>query len=225
MTRPIAPEPLPGSIEAVSRMPEATGGHDFATLLTQVAGETNFKPNMVNKVTGAAGPYQFIKSTWLALVHDHGEEMGVKPDLVRQIHVDPKGHMSVAQPRALQDLLALRHDPALATRMAGKYLDIAQGQLKHLLRREPSETELNLTYLLGPAGAAHLIKTAAAHPDMPVDAVVGEAATANPTLFRHSNGAIRTAAEAVAFLADRYRAEKTRVQQMAAATAAEGATS
>jgi hypothetical protein len=216
MIRPILPEALPGSMEAVGRTPGATGGHDFASLLTVASGESHFKLDAVNKSTGAAGPFQFVRNTWLALMHDYGEEVGVKPALVKQIHLDPTGRPVVAQPAVLQDLLALRHDPVLSARMEAKYLDVARQQLVHLLHREPTETELHLSCLLGPAGAAHLLRTAETHPSMPVDQVVGAAAAANPSLFRHGDGRIRTAAEAILFVADKYRSDKAHVQQMAA---------
>ncbi len=197
-------------LDVVARTPGGTGGHEFATLLTEVAAESNFTAGAVNKSTGAAGPFQFVKNTWLAMVHQYGAGMGIKPELVGKIALDAKGRLKVADPQALDDLLALRHDPVLATKMAGKYLDEGKAQLKQALHREPSETEVHLTFLLGPAGAAHLIRTAEAEPDKPVDQVVGTAATSNRSLFLASDGTPRTAAQSVAFLAQKYQADKAR---------------
>jgi hypothetical protein len=211
MTRLSPPaEVLPEPLQVVARTPGAVGGHDFAMLLTEVAGETNFQPGLVNPTSGAAGPFQFIRSTWLGLVRDYGASMGIKPELVKQISLDAKGRPRVADARSLEDLLALRHDPVLATKMAGKYLDLSTAQLKHALGRDPSETEIHLAFLLGPAGAAHLLHVAQSAPATPVDQVVGAAASANKTLFLEADGTPRTAADAVTFLAGRYEATKAR---------------
>jgi hypothetical protein len=215
----IAPptETLPEAFDVVARTPGGTGGHEFASLLAEVAGESNFKPNALNKSTGAAGPFQFIKSTWLALLKSNGEAAGVKPELVRQIKLDAKGRPQVPAGKALDDLLALRHDPVLAAKMAAKYLDEGKAQLQHSLRRPPTEAEVHMAFLLGPTGAANLIHIAANAPDTPVDQVVGAAASSNKPLFHDHAGQIRTAGDTVAFLAAKYHADRARIAAYATA--------
>ena len=213
MNRITAPpgEGLPDTLAVVSRTPGSTGGHDFATLITEVAAESNFKPGAINKLTGASGPFQFVKSTWLSLLHDYGAAAGVKAELLQQITVDAKGHMKVATPAALGDLLALRNDPILASKMAAKYLDEGRAALRHNLKREPTEAEIHIAYLLGPTGATHLINAARQAPSTPVDRVIGSAATSNRTLFFDKGGDARTAAQAVSYLTGKYLSDKTRV--------------
>ncbi len=196
---------------AIARSPGAANAQDFATLLTQVAGETNFKPNLKNPITGAAGPFQFVKNTWLSLLRQHGVALGVKPDIVQQIKLDPKGKPHVDDPGKLQEILDLRHDVELATKVAGKYLDENRTKLTQALHRQPNEAEIHIAFLLGTHGATKLLQTAASAPDTPVDTVIGAAYRANKSLFQDKNGHLRTAGEAVAALTRKHFADKARV--------------
>ena len=202
---------LTDQFEAVARTPGAPGPVEFTALLAQVVGETAFKQNAVNKHTGAAGPFQFVKNTWLSMVQRHGEELGVKPELVRQIKSDAKGHLKVTDPKALSDILELRHDVALSSSMASKLMAENTAQLHRILHRAPSEPEIHLAFLLGASGAGKLIDAAQATPDIASSDVVAAAAASNPTLFHDRSGKVRSAAEAVTFLADKYRSDKAKV--------------
>jgi hypothetical protein len=201
---------IPDQFAAVARTPGATGGHDFAALLAQVAGESAFKTTAVNSKTGAAGPFQFVKNTWLSLLRDHGQAMGVKPALLAQIKPDAHGRMTVADPHSLREMLDLRHDLSLSAKMAAKYLDDNKAHLGHILHREATEAEVQISFLLGASGAAHLINAAKTGPDTPVDQVLPKAVAANRTLFHDHQGKPLTAGEAVAHLAARYRADKAK---------------
>ena len=202
---------LTDQFEAVSRTPGAPGRNDFTALLAQVVGETAFKQNSVNKQTGAAGPFQFVKNTWLSMVKTYGEALGVKPELVSQITTDAKGHLKVADPQALKDILELRHDVALSSSMAEKLMVLNTSQLHHILHRAPTEPEVHLAFLLGASGAGKLITAAQATPNIASSEVVAVAATANPTLFHDKSGKVRSAAEAVSFLAAKYQHDKAKV--------------
>jgi hypothetical protein len=202
---------LTDQFEAVSRTPGAPGPHEFTALLAQVVGETAFRQNAVNKQTGAAGPFQFVKNTWLSLVKTYGAELGVKPELVAQIKTDAKGHLKVADPAALKDILELRHDVALSSKMATKLMALNTAQLHHILHRAPSESEVHLAFMLGATGAGRLITAAATTPDIAASDVVAPAAAANPGLFHDKTGKVRSAAEAVIFLTAKYSADKAKV--------------
>jgi hypothetical protein len=214
---------LPEQFEAVSRTPGAPSPSEFTSLLAQVVGETAFHEDAVNKRTGAAGPFQFVKNTWLSMIQRHGQALGVKPSLIAQIKTDAKGHLSVADPKALKDILDLRHDVALASGMAEKLMAENTAHLHHLLHRAPSEPEVHLAFLLGAAGAGKLINAAASTPEIAATQVVASAAAANPTLFHDRSGKARSAAEAVAFLAAKYRADKAKVQAYAQTLTAQAA--
>jgi hypothetical protein len=211
---------MPDQFDAIARTPGEPSGHEFTVLLAQVVGETGMQSHAVNKQTGAAGPFQFVKSTWLAMVRNHGAELGIKPDLVGQIKTDAKGRLKIDNPKTLRDVLDLRHDVALSSRMASKYAQDAKMMLHHLLKRAPTETEQHMTFLLGPAGAARLITAAATTPNIASTQVVAAAAAANPRVFHDASGHVRTAAEAVAFLAADYHANIAKAARYAQTPAA-----
>jgi len=212
VAHPVLPgqEAVTDQIYDLAKTPGVTGGHEFAELLSLVTGESNFKPHAHNSSTGAEGPFQFVKSTWLALLKTHGEALGVKPELLAEIKENGKGRPTVAHEGALKTLLALRNDIALSTRMAAKYLDDNRTVLGHLLHRAPSKAEVQLSFLLGPSGTARLVKTAEQSPAMSVADVLPHAAHANRNLFYTPEGKARTVGETLAYLAGRSHANEVK---------------
>lgn len=108
----------------------------------------------------AVGPYQFIESTWL--------------DLARRIFATETQTMTPAQ------ILALRTDRTFARRGAEAYTRENAAILKsHGL--EATFPHLRLAFLLGPQGAARILK---APPQTRVTALLGPAvANANPFMY------------------------------------------
>lgn len=212
MTKALTPVPdaVADQIYDLAKTPGVTGGHQFAELVALVTGESNFKPEAHNRHTGAEGPFQFVKTTWLSLLRSHGKELGVKPELVAQIKADKHGHLTVADPKTLKNLLALRNDLALSTRMASKYLDDNHAVLHRLLHREPSKAEVQLSFLLGPSGTARLVKAAEHEPHKAAADIVPSAAHANRNLFYTSDGKPRTVTETLAYLANRTHANEVK---------------
>ena len=204
--------PLVWSTPAGAYLSAILVGGSFLAVLAAVASFARraFKPHAVNKQTGAAGPFQFVKNTWLSLLKEHGQALGVKPGLLAQIKTDAHGRLSVADPATLKEVLDLRHDISLSAKMAAKYLDENKTHLTHMLHREPSEAEVQISFILGPTGAAHLIAAAKSNPETPVDQIVPKAVAANRSLFHDHQGRTLTAGQAVAHLAARYRADKAK---------------
>lgn len=184
----------------LARQPGGVGGHDFATLLSLVAGESGFKAHAENHRTGAHGPFQFVKATWLSLLRSHGAALGVRPDLIAQIVDNAKGRPTIADPAVLKDVLALRDDLAVSARAAAFYLDDNRAQLSRSLHRAPTDAELRLSFLLGAHGASKLIHAAAKSPDVDAATVLPHAATANHRLFYEPRGAPRSASAILTFL-------------------------
>lgn len=187
-------------LAVLARQPGGVGGHDFATLLSLVAGESGFKPHAENHRTGAHGPFQFVKTTWLSLLRSHGAALGVKPELIAQIVDNAKGRPTIADPSVLKDVLALRDDLAVSARAAAFYLDDNRAQLSHSLHRPPTDGELRLSFLLGAHGASKLIHAAAKSPEIDAAAVLPHAASANHRLFYEASGAPRSARAILTFL-------------------------
>jgi len=200
---------MPDQFEAAAK--ERGGNDNFATLLAQAAAESNFKSTAENAATGAAGPFQFVQGTWLDLMRKHGAKLGVKTDLVAQIKRDPTtGHLTVDDPKARQAILDLRHDLDLSARTATEYLNENRASLGKQLGRPATDAEVQMSFLLGASGAAHLIKTASSEPGKPVDQVLPKAVAANHSLFVEKNGQPRSASAAVDFLAQKFGRDRTR---------------
>ena len=184
----------------LAREPGGVGGHDFASLLSLVAGESGFMAHAVNHRTGAHGPFQFIKTTWLSLVRSHGDALGIKPELIAQIVDNAKGRPTIADPSVLKNVLALRDDMSVAARAAAFYLDDNRAQLSRSLHRTPSDAELRLSFLLGAHGAAKLIHAATKTPEINAALVLPHAAAANRSLFYDAAGDARSAKAVLTFL-------------------------
>jgi hypothetical protein len=195
---------LVDQLAILARQPGGVGGHDFASLLSLVAGESGFKAHAVNHRTGAHGPFQFVKTTWLALLREHGAELGVKPELIAQIVDNAKGRPTIADPGVLKDVLALRDDLSMAARAAAFYLDDNRARLSHALHRAPSDAELRLSFLLGAHGAIKLIHAAAKTPEVDAASVLPHAAAANHRLFYDPAGQARSARSIMTFLEHKF---------------------
>src|SRR5690606_4013603 len=100
--------------------------------------------------SSASGLYQFIESTWLRMVHDHGDKYGMG-DAARSITVTESGPR-VTDPEIRARILALRDDPRLSAAMAAEYARGNHAQLAQSLGREVGATDLYLAHFLGPAG-------------------------------------------------------------------------
>ena len=188
----------------MARQPGGVGGHDFASLLSLVAGESGFKAHAANHRTGAHGPFQFIKTTWLSLLRSHGAALGIKPELLAQIVDNTKGRPMIADRSVLKDVLALRDDLSVAARAAAFYLDDNRAQLSRALHRAPSDAELRLSFLLGAHGATKLIHAAANTPEINAASVLPHAAAANHSLFYDRAGEARSAKVIMTFLDHRF---------------------
>src|SRR5206468_6118177 len=109
-----APRPAP-EISAAVREASTRTGVDFAYLMAQAAQESGFKPDARAATGSAAGLYQFIDSTWLDLVRQHGAKHGLA-DLAAQIE-PTSGGPKVRDAQARRDILGLRDDPRLSAAM------------------------------------------------------------------------------------------------------------
>src|SRR5581483_7807574 len=158
---PTVPSVPPVYIEA-ARSASALAGTSFTGVLSQVSQESTFKADAKNRTSSAVGPAQFLETTWLDMVRRHGAAYGLG-DLASQIHVK-NGKPVVANAAVRAHILELRKDPHLSAGMAARYLDEVGAKLEKSMGRPVSVVEKRMAYLLGPYGAAKLLKTAAAHP-------------------------------------------------------------
>ncbi|AWB08304.1 lytic transglycosylase domain-containing protein (plasmid) [Azospirillum humicireducens] len=219
--KPAVPAPVPSSAkvaEAVEAMtsdnPTAArvlvasqqvaglSGHSFTAILAQATQESGLDSAAKNSRSSAAGPFQFLESTWLDLFRRHGAAYG-QGDLASQIQVR-NGVSSVKDPAVRRQILELRHDVDLSAGMAARYLAEGRDALEKRLGRRASESESRMAYVLGSGGAAKLIRAAESTPGAVAADLLPSAAKANHNLFHdRSSGRALSAAETVSRLTRR----------------------
>lgn len=183
----------PREIRVAIQQAAATTGMPFDYLVAQAQQESGFKADARASGSSAAGLYQFIESTWLRMVRDHGDKYGLG-DEARAIAATESG-MRVADPAARARILALRDDPKLSAAMAAEYARGNHAQLAQTLGREIGATDLYLAHFLGPNGAARFLSTLRTEPGHAAADLLPEAAKANRAVFFDAGGRARSVHE------------------------------
>ncbi len=141
-------------------------------IIDQIIGaESGGDPNARNPNSSAAGPGQFIDSTWLGMIRKYHPELAQLPQ---------------------GQILGLKTDPDLSREMTDKYAQENQQFLQSRgLPVTPGTTYLG--HFLGPGGAA---KVLGADVNAPVSGLLGDSViTANPFLGRMTAGDLKQWAE------------------------------
>ncbi|HEX6977734.1 MAG TPA: transglycosylase SLT domain-containing protein [Alphaproteobacteria bacterium] len=185
--RPHAAATAPAEVRNAIREASARTGVSFDYLASQAQQESGFRSDARAKTSSAAGLYQFIESTWLALVREHGAKYGLG-EFARAIAPAGQDGARVADPELRARILALRDDPRIAATMAAEYARDNQARLARELGREIGATDLYLAHFLGPNGAIRLLATMRDEPDRPAAELLPEAAAANRGVFFEPNG-------------------------------------
>jgi hypothetical protein len=103
---------LPGTgdqVTAAIRSASRTTGMTFDYLLNTAIRESSLDPAARAKTSSARGLYQFIESTWLAMVKEEGPKFGLG-QFAAAIERRADGQYSVKDPRARAQILKLRED-------------------------------------------------------------------------------------------------------------------
>ncbi len=162
----------------------AKTGVDFAYLLHQANTESSFNPNAKARSSSAKGLYQFIDSTWLQMVRDHGDNHGLGhyADMI-----DARGR--VKDPQIKKQILGLRTNPEKSALFAAEYASDNQKYLKRVLGKEKDigSTELYLAHFMGPGGAAGFLKAHDRSPNAAAAYIFPREARANPNIFYEGN--------------------------------------
>ncbi|MBK1838109.1 lytic transglycosylase domain-containing protein [Azospirillum sp. YIM B02556] len=195
-------DPTATRVLVASQQVAGLSGHSFTAILAQATQESGLDSAAKNSRSSAAGPFQFLESTWLDLFRRHGAAYG-QGDLASQIQVR-NGVSSVMDPAVRRQILELRHDVDLSAGMAARYLAEGREALEKRLGRGASESESRMAYVLGSGGAAKLIRAAESTPGAVAADLLPSAAAANHNLFHdRSSGRALTAAETVGRLTRR----------------------
>ena len=163
-----APPEIAGHIGRASR--ETGVSADYLTNLARR--ESSFNASVAAGTSSARGLYQFTEGTWLGTLRRHGAALGL-PDIEARITRDPGA------------VLALRDDPALASRAAALLSRDNAGSLGRTLGREPTDAEIYTAHFLGEKGASRL---AQADDGARAADLFPEAARSNRSIFFEGRG-------------------------------------
>lgn len=141
-------------------------------LMAAMAGvESNFNPVATPGTSSAQGLYQFISSTWKAMVSKYGSKYGIPAN-------------------------ASPNDPRANALMAAEYMKENQAYLEGKLGRKVTATDLYLAHFLGSGGAVKLLSAPSG--DSAIMHVTPAQAKANATVF-YAGGRPRTVGEIVSW--------------------------
>ncbi len=200
--KPDAPDPLStpaARIALASQQVAGLSGHSFVAILAQATQESGLDPNAKSRTSSAAGPFQILERTWLDLFRRHGSAYGLG-GLAQQIEVR-NGVPVVKDKETRKQILDLRHDVDIAAGMAARYLAEGRASLEKRLKRDVTEAESRLAYIMGVGGASALIRAAERTPNVSAAQLLPAAAKANHNLFHdRATGRALTAEETVARL-------------------------
>ena len=179
--------------QAIKRA-SADTGVDFSYLMRQASAESAFRTEVKAATSSATGLFQFIDSTWMAMLDKYGSKHGVDMD----------------QSRA--SLLNLRKDPELSSLMAGELANENKNYLKNVLGADSDigATELYFAHFLGSPKAAAFLK---AHEETPykvaADAFPREAQANRNVFYNAQTGNPRTYAEIYAHFDKKFMGSDT----------------
>lgn len=188
------------SYELLSTLKQASSrtGVDFAYLVAQAGQESGFKADAQARTSSARGLFQFIDSTWLETVRDHGGKHGLA-DYAQKITTGSDGRPRVSDPDARREILSLRDDPRVASAMAAEYARSNQQVLAREFGVDVKKVDLYLGHFLGPSGATKFLGALKENPTQTAAALLPEAAAANKGVFYGADGTPRTLGEVYAF--------------------------
>ncbi len=180
-------------------------GTSFDYLLKTAQRESSLDPTAKAKTSSASGLFQFIESTWLETVKQSGSEFGLG-SYADAIEMGADGRYRVADPALRETILNLRHDPEVASTMAGALTRRNAGYLSARLGRPVTDGELYIAHFLGARGAASLIAVAAQVPQAKAADLFPKQAAANKSIF-FAEGRARSVSEVYANLVAKHGGE------------------
>jgi hypothetical protein len=171
----------------------ARTGIDFDYLMGQAKVESGLNAGARASTSSASGLYQFIESSWLAVVKKHGSEHGLgwAADAIGKT---AGGHYTVSGGNRAA-ILALRNNPEVASLMAAEHAGDNKAALEGTLGREATGTDLYMAHFLGLGGAKQFLRSMQATPDRSAAALFPAAARANRGVFFEKDGSARSLTE------------------------------
>lgn len=183
------------AIQAASR----TTGTSFDFLLRTAARESAFNPTAKALTSSARGLFQFIDTTWLAMVKEEGPRYGLA-QYASAIDKIANGRYVVSDPAKRAEILKMRDDPIVSALMAGALAGRNSDYLTVSIGRPPTSGELYIAHFLGASGASKLISLAQNQPFVSAASAFPDAARANRPIFYKRDGSAKNAADVYAGL-------------------------
>lgn len=198
------------SYELLSTLKQASSrtGVDFAYLVAQAGQESGFRADAQAKTSSARGLFQFIESTWLEMMRDHGAKYGLA-EQAGQISTGSDGRPRVADAEARKSILALRDDPRIAAAMAAEYARSNQQILAREFGVDAQKVDLYLGHFLGANGATKFLAALKDNPAQNAANLLPEAAAANQGVFYTPEGKARSLGDIYAFFRDKLNSKAT----------------
>jgi Transglycosylase SLT domain len=181
-------------VVAALQQAAAATGSDFHYLLSTAMRESGLKPQAQSSTSSASGLFQFVDQTWLGLVKKYGAQEGFG-NAANAITQDSAGHYRVADNADRQAILALRNDPKVASMMEGHYAQETKSSLEGTLGRSVGDGELYAAHFLGTNAACKLIQLNQSNPQGSAASAFPQAASANRSVFFHSDGSAKSVRE------------------------------
>lgn len=172
-------------ITAAIKTASEESGVSFSYLMTKASTESGFRADAKASSSSATGLYQFIDKTWLGMVRDHGDKIGLD-------RFADALELGQADKQMRKEILDLRKDPKTAALMAAQYACDNKQHLEKTVGGKVGDTELYLAHFLGPSGAEKFLKAYRADPNRPGVSVCPSAAEANRSIFYDKSGSARS---------------------------------
>lgn len=170
------------SVESAIRAASTRTGVDFAYLMAKASQESSMNPNAKASTSSATGLYQFIDSTWLTTVKQHGAANGLGK-YADAIQVRSDGRATVSDPAMRQEIMDLRKNPSVSALMAAEFTRDNKEYLEKNTTGMVGATELYMAHFLGAGGASKFLNAKQASPNAKAADLFPEAAAANRGVF------------------------------------------
>lgn len=207
---------VPRDVYNAIRNAAAKTGVNFTYLMEKAAAESSFDANAKAKTSSATGLFQFIESTWLKMVKNHGEKYGLSA-YADKINDDGK----VSDSKTRKEILNLRKDPEIASYMAAEFASDNYDYLKAHVGGQIDSTELYLAHFLGAGGAAGFLNAMKKSPNMTAADLFPKEARSNRNVFYDAkSGAPRSLREIYAYFDKKFDGGKIVDQPQTIMTAA-----
>lgn len=202
-----APQRIINAVENAARQT----GADFAGLMQKASSESGFDPSAKAKTSSATGLFQFIDSTWLNLVKEHGAKYGLG-HLAEKIEMK-NGRPCVNDCEAKKEILNLRKNPEISALMAGEMAADDKQYLQAHTKGKVGGTEMYLAHFLGAGDAAKFLNAQDKNGAASAARLFPEEARANKSIFYTANGQARSLDQVYNLFAKKVNTAHTQLAQ------------